>query len=103
MRTAAVMVLMALVSGAADQVPAPPATPKRPVTDEYNGVKVVDDYRWLEQAGDPEVRQWSNAQNARTRAYLDRLPARPAIVERLEQLYNNPTPRFGNLQYRGGI
>jgi len=25
----------------------PPDTPKRPVTDEYQGVKVVDEYRWL--------------------------------------------------------
>jgi prolyl oligopeptidase len=97
----AAIIVSALLSGAASQTP--PATPKRPVTDEYNGVKVVDDYRWLEQAGDAEVRQWSNAQNARTRAYLDALPMRKAIAERLGQLYNNPSPRFSALQSRGGI
>ncbi|HEY2014655.1 MAG TPA: hypothetical protein VGH38_14190, partial [Bryobacteraceae bacterium] len=83
------------------QVPPPPATPKRPVTDDYTGVKVADDYRWLETT-EPEVRQWSNAQNARTRAYLDHLPARKAIVERLGELYNNPSPRFSALTSRGG-
>ena len=60
-------------------IPPPPATPKRPVTDEYQGVKVTDDYRWLENWDDPEVKQWSAAQNARSREYLDHLPARPAI------------------------
>jgi len=100
--TAAIL-MCALLGNAADQAPPPLATPKRPVTDDYNGTKVTDDYRWLEQASDPEVREWSSAQNARTRAYLDRLPMRPAIAERLAQLYNNPSPRFSNLQSRAGV
>jgi hypothetical protein len=37
----------------------PPATPKKPVTDAYHGVKVVDDYRWLEDINDPAVRAGS--------------------------------------------
>jgi prolyl oligopeptidase len=36
----------------------PPATPKRPVTDVYHGVRVTDDYRWLENASDPQVLEW---------------------------------------------
>ena len=40
-----------------------PSTPKKPVTDTYQGVQVVDDYRWLENGGDPTVRQWAEAQN----------------------------------------
>jgi prolyl oligopeptidase len=47
-------------------VPPPPATPKRPVTDEYGATKVTDDYRRLESWDNPEVKQWSAAQNART-------------------------------------
>ena len=38
-------------------IPAPPVTPKHPVTDEYHGVAVTDDYRWLENWDDPTVKQ----------------------------------------------
>jgi len=38
-------------------IPAPPNTPKRPVTDQYHGVTVTDEYRWLENWNDPEVKQ----------------------------------------------
>ena len=41
----------------AQSLPAPPATPKRPVTDKYQGVTITDDYRWLENCDDPEVKQ----------------------------------------------
>src|SRR5580700_4163341 len=63
------MVAALSVCGATDDL-----TPKKPVTDDYGGIKVVDDYRWLESAADPDVRQWSSSQNARTRSYLDQLP-----------------------------
>ena len=95
---------------AADDLPPIPATPKKPVVDDYHGVKVTDDYRWLEAGAASEVQEWSKQQNARTRAYLDHLPARAAIVERLKQLYGtlnttNTTrfPRFDDLRFRGGV
>ena len=40
-----------------------PATKKQPVTDNYHGTTVKEDYRWLEDFQDPAVRQWSAAQN----------------------------------------
>jgi prolyl oligopeptidase len=95
--------LLTLISIAqTPSIPAPPASPKRPVTDEYHGVTVRDDYRWLENWDDPEVKQWSAAQNARTRAYLDHLPARPAIKERVKQLTNAASASYYDLQFRGG-
>src|SRR5205814_9733725 len=54
-------------------------TPKKPVTDEYQGVKVEDDYQWLENDADPAVKAWSESQNQQTREYLDKLPDRAAI------------------------
>jgi prolyl oligopeptidase len=78
-----------------------PDTPRRPVTNEYQGVKVTDDYRWLENWDDPEVKQWSAAENTRTREYLDHLPARPAIKERLTQLITSASASYYDLQFRG--
>jgi prolyl oligopeptidase len=97
--------LCLLTSGAFAQgpsIPAAPATPKRPVTDEYYGVKVTDDYRWLENWDDPEVKQWSAAENARSREYFDHLPSRPAIKERLKQLVAASSAAYYELQFRGG-
>ena len=84
-------------------IPKPPVTPKRPVTDEYHGVKVIDDYRWLENWDDPEVKQWGAAENPRTREYLDHLPDRPAIKERLTQLISETSARYYDLHFRGGM
>ena len=69
------------------QAPEPlPATPKKPVVDEYHGIKVTDDYRWLENWDDPAVRAWSDAQNQRTRAYLDGLAVREPIRKWLREV-----------------
>jgi len=81
----------------------PPSTPKRPVTDEYQGIKVTDDYRWLENWDDPGTKQWSAAENARSREYLDHLALRPAVKERLTRLSGSRSSRYFDLQFRGGM
>src|SRR5262245_28329102 len=78
-----------------------PAAAKRPVTDTYHGIKVVDDYRWLENWDDPAVKRWSEQENARTRQYLDALPARPAIKQRIEKLIGSSAAYF-NLRVSAG-
>jgi prolyl oligopeptidase len=102
-RVLAAFVAGALLCIAADNLPPIPSTPKKPVTDEYQGVQVVDDYRWLEPSADPEVRKWSDQQNARTRAYLDGLPSRASIAERLHQLNSSSSIRFSSLVSRAGV
>lgn len=78
------------------------ATPKRPVTDEYHGVKVTEDYRWLEAADAPEVSRWSEAQNRRTRSHLDALPARAALRTKIQDYYHKVSPSYSALAYRKG-
>jgi len=84
-------------------IPKLPDVPKRPVTDDYQGVSVTDDYRWLENWDDPETKQWSVAENAHSREYFDRLPARAAIKERFRQLISDSSPRYRDPQFRGGM
>ncbi|MHB8872340.1 MAG: prolyl oligopeptidase family serine peptidase [Myxococcaceae bacterium] len=94
------MPILALMMLAA--LPPLPATPKRPVVDTYFGVKVSDDFRWLEKSDDPEVQAWSEAQNARARAYLDALPGREALTRRLGELIRFESPAYFDLEERGG-
>ena len=85
------------------RVSKPPDTPKRPITDVYQGLKVTDDYRWLENWDDLQTKQWSAAQNARSRAYLDHLVLRPVVKDRLTQLTRSRSARYFDLQFRGGM
>src|ERR1700680_4407443 len=81
------------------QAPGPvPATPKKPVVDEYHGVKVTDDYRWLENWDDPTVRAWSDAQNQRTRAYLDALAVRGPIRKWLREVANGTSVSYSAIR-----
>ena len=104
LRRCALACLLSLTALAqSPSIPAPPDTPKRPVTDEYHGVQVIDDYRWLENWDDPAVKQWSAAQNARTREYLDQLPSRPAIKARLKKLVADSSAAYYGLRFRAGM
>src|SRR5436853_2442208 len=78
-------------------------TPKKPITDEYQGVKVQDDYQWLENDSDPAVKAWSDKQNQQTRAYLDKLPDRAAIEKQLTEWYARTSPSYSGLVSRPGI
>ena len=51
---------------------ADPDTPKHRVIDEYHGVQVGDDYRWLEDTQDSQVRWWrpEGSPEAEERCYL---------------------------------
>ncbi len=93
--------LTAGLLSAAD-VPPPPETPKRPVQDSFHAVAVAEDYRWLEDGGTPEVKAWTGAQNARTRAFLDGLPVRKQIAARLTTLNSQTSANYGGLISRGG-
>src|SRR6185312_2714714 len=65
--------------------PAPAAAPVRPVTDDYYGTKVVDDYRWMEAQPNAERDAWMKAQADYTRAVLDAIPGRQQLLADIQQ------------------
>jgi prolyl oligopeptidase len=65
-----------------------PEARKGDVVDEYHGTKVPDPYRWLEELDSPETREWVEAENKVTGAYLDAIPARGPIKARLTKLWD---------------
>ena len=66
-------------------LPPPPGTAREDVIDDIHGVRITDPYRWLEAETD-RVREWTDRQNARTRAVLDPLPQRATWAPRLREL-----------------
>ncbi|MGD8697937.1 MAG: prolyl oligopeptidase family serine peptidase [Gemmatimonadales bacterium] len=70
------------------------------VVDNYHGTAVVDPYRWLEDVDSDRTRAWVEAQNGVTFSYLNAIPERERIKERLTQLWNYE--RYGTPFKRGG-
>lgn len=63
-----------------------PITQKGSVVDNYFGIEVADPYRWLEDDLSEETAQWVEAQNKVTFSYLDQIPFKDKIKQRLEKL-----------------
>ena len=56
--------------------------------DDYHGTKVSDPYRWLEDPDSEETKAWVEAENKITFGYLNEIPQRQTINDRLAQLWN---------------
>jgi prolyl oligopeptidase len=65
----------------------PPAR-KGDQVDDYHGVKIADPYRWLEDLDSEETRQWVEAENKLTFSFLNSIPERAAIRNRLTKLWD---------------
>jgi prolyl oligopeptidase len=65
-----------------------PETRKGDVVDEYFGTEVADPYRWLEDDLSEETAGWVSAQNEVTFNYLDKIPFRDDIKNRLTEQWN---------------
>lgn len=63
-------------------------TKKVDTIDTYFGVDVPDPYRWLEDDMSDETGEWVKAQNEVTFGYLDKIPFREELKERLSTLWN---------------
>mgnify|MGYP002778007915 FL=1 len=84
------LLLMAALPLAAEAQLQYPETRKTDQVDDYHGTKVADPYRWLEDDRSAETAAWVKAQNEVTFGYLGKIPFRPALKKRLEQLVNYP-------------
>ncbi len=58
--------------------------------DDYHGTLVADPYRWLEDVDSPETLDWIRRQNELTFSFLESIPARAKIRERLTELWDYP-------------
>ncbi|MFD2785845.1 prolyl oligopeptidase family serine peptidase [Hymenobacter rubripertinctus] len=78
-----------------------PQTQKIDQKDDYFGTSVADPYRWLENLDSPETKSWVTAENKVTFGYLDQIPFRDKIRERLTTLWNYE--KFGIPQQEGDM
>ena len=65
-----------------------PSAERQDVTDDYHGTSVADPYRWLEDPNSEATNTWIDEQNTLTNRYLDAIPFRSHIADRLEQVWN---------------
>ncbi len=65
-----------------------PVARKSDQVDDYHGVKVADPYRWLEDLDSEETRSWIEAENKLSFAFLEAIPVRSALKDRLTKLWN---------------
>jgi prolyl oligopeptidase len=79
---------------------APPYSAVEPVTETFHGVSVTDPYRWLEEQDSPRTRAWLDEQTLYARGYLDSIPGRERIRERIREFLAVET--YDSLQIAGG-
>lgn len=65
-----------------------PATKKVAQVDTLHGVAVADPYRWFENDTSADVKAWVKAENAVTFDYLNKIPFRKQLRERIGELEN---------------
>jgi len=80
-------------------IESPPFTPIEPVTEILHGVSITDPFRWLEHQDSPRTRQWLEEQTRYARAYLDCIPGRDRIRDRLREFLTVET--YDSLQKVG--
>ncbi len=95
-----VMVLTSSMAAQSNGALVYPVATKGDQVDDYHGVKVADPYRWLEDTDSAATHDWIEAENKVTFGYLDQIPYRGAIRERLLKLWNYE--RFSVPEQHGG-
>jgi len=81
-----------------------PTSPRKNFVEKIHNVDITDDYRWLEDIESQPTQEWISAQSKFTQEYLEKLPGRDKLQERLRQLWNfdkydAPVQKQGRLFY----
>ena len=92
----------AAAKDAKDTVPAAPVARIEVVRDTYFGETLSDPYRWMENSKDRDWLPFLKGQNDHTRAVIDALPGRAALLKRIEQL-SGESVATSRVQRAGGM
>src|SRR6185503_7204489 len=82
-------------------IPPAPVARVQVVKDTYFGETLEDPYRWMENDKDPDWLPYLKGQNDHTRAVLNTIPGRDALLRRIEQL-SGDTATTRSVQRAGG-
>lgn len=77
----------------------PPHTPTEPVTEILHGTIISDPFRWLEDQDSAPTRKWITEQTRYARSYLDGIPNRSLVEERIREFLDIET--YDSLQKVG--
>lgn len=78
-----------------------PMTPKRPVIEKLHGTTITDDYRWLEEANNPEVIEWIGRQEKLTYNHLEKNPFVAQLTKRFDELWRYDDESLPSASYIG--
>ena len=78
-----------------------PLAPKHPILNTYHGKTVSDDYQWLEDADQPEVKAWVAEENKLSREALDAIPGRESVKERIRSLVMSRSNSYYGMNMKG--
>ena len=67
-----------------------PRAKKLEHVDSYHGTDIADPYVWLEDPNSSETQTWIDEQNVVSRDFIDSVPVRGAIKQRLAELWDYP-------------
>jgi prolyl oligopeptidase len=87
---------------ASKTVPPAPVARIEVVKDTYFGETMSDPYRWMENSKDRDWLPFLKGQNDHTRAIIDALPGRAALLKRIEQL-SGEAVATSRVQRAGGL
>ena len=78
-----------------------PVTPIKPVTDNYNGVKITDHYRWLEDLKNPEVTDWFKKQADFSKDFIEKISGRDQLFNDMKYLDQLKKEDYYNVKKNG--